>query len=117
MHEAGLHHADLNLMNLLIAGEPPGALVIDLETSTVETPISKKAVISNFERLFRSLVKSDLYGSVVEFRQVVRFARAYDSECWRDLIRAGERRYRRTAFLHRISWWLTGSRRLFPAGP
>lgn len=111
MHEAGLRHADLNLMNLLIDGELARALVIDLESSAVEEPISKAAVISNFERLYRSLVKSDLFGSVVEFRQVVRFARAYDPERWRELIRAGSRRYLRTAWVHRISWWLAGKRR------
>jgi hypothetical protein len=61
MHDAGLHHRDLNLGNLLIRDEPPAgpeAFVIDLDRAALRPgPLDEGARLRALLRLERSYVK------------------------------------------------------------
>jgi len=61
MHDAGLHHRDLNLGNLLVREEPPGsreAFVIDLDRAVLRPgPLDDGARLRALLRLERSYVK------------------------------------------------------------
>lgn len=111
LHEAGVHHADLNLRNLLIAAGPsPKAWVIDLERSTLPDPLTPRHRVENLARLLRSIEKLGLLGSVFRRADLLRFLAAYESGARRELFLAVARRHASRAPWHRVAWRLFGGR-------
>ncbi|MEW6745021.1 MAG: lipopolysaccharide kinase InaA family protein [Planctomycetota bacterium] len=110
IHDAGVHHADLNLRNLLVREtEPEAPFVIDLDQSCIEVPLAHRRRIQNLERLWRSVVKSGLGQRGEAIRWALRFLRGYSGsayrETWCDVLAL----WRRTSWRHRLAWWLTRS--------
>jgi 3-deoxy-D-manno-octulosonic acid kinase len=76
LHDAGLDHADLNVKNVLFAGQD--ALVIDLDKGTLGPgPLADTARRRNLVRLLRSFVKLSIASGSTSPRDPLRFARAY----------------------------------------
>jgi Ser/Thr protein kinase RdoA (MazF antagonist) len=59
LHEGGVVHPDLNLKNILLAGdaEAPAALVLDLDGATVSSRVSDSARLRMVARFWRSARK------------------------------------------------------------
>ena len=66
MHAAGIVHADLNTMNLLVRGDE--AWVIDFDKSHIVTEVGRLHARDNFLRLRRSMLK---HGVVLHFDSIV----------------------------------------------
>ena len=115
LHDHGVQHADLNLKNLLVAEDPPVS-VIDFEGSRRHSSLGTAGRVANFERLFRSLAKNRLHGQPVQDVHLARLLRAYEPQSWRELLRESRAAYRRTEWLHGISWLLQRRSRAAPAG-
>lgn len=77
-HDAGGHHADLHIKNLMIrtTGGGTEALVIDLDGARIVLGMTPEERMSQLMRLFRSLVKRGLV-ETVGARGCARFLRAY----------------------------------------
>jgi hypothetical protein len=106
-HDAGGHHPDLHVKNLLVrSGSPsPEIIVIDLDRAWVAAPPEPRERMAELMRLLRSLVKRGLAGRVGP-RGFALFLRGYT---------AGDRRLRRALLarlplertrlrLHALSW-------------
>lgn len=114
MHDAGLFHADLNLKNLLLRGDPPAreCFVIDLDKARfLPAPLDRGRRLRNLLRLYRSVEKLGFAGGAgVSLREIVRFARCY-ARGDRELMAACRRMMRRPPFslkVHRFFWRLSG---------
>ena len=114
MHEAGLYHADLNLKNILVqfSGEGVKSYVIDLDRARMTGPLIKKKRIRNLMRLYRSLEKYGHIGSMLTYRDCIRFIRAYcqgEKEMKATLIRMIRKGTLSIRF-HRLFWRISGVR-------
>jgi 3-deoxy-D-manno-octulosonic acid kinase len=80
MHEAGIAHADLNLMNILVqpATNPPQALLIDFDRARLFLgPVPSPDRERNLRRLRRSLDKLDPEGVFFSSDDLEIFCREY----------------------------------------
>ena len=77
-HDAGAHHADLHVKNLMIrtSDERLSGLVIDLDGARTVLGMTPEERMAQLMRLFRSLVKRELV-ETVGARGCARFLRAY----------------------------------------
>ncbi|HZU95820.1 MAG TPA: lipopolysaccharide kinase InaA family protein [Planctomycetota bacterium] len=75
LHDAGVEHADLNVKNVLVAGDR--AFVIDLDRGELREALDDEARRRNLIRLLRSALKLRLREGTLESRDALRFARAY----------------------------------------
>ncbi len=96
LHDAGFDHADLNLKNVLVrGGEPPTAVVLDLDRGRLEDTLPAGARRRNLVRLLRSFLKLHLRSSrAARPRDPFRFARAYargDRELRKQVVEWGRR--------------------------
>ena len=88
LHEAGIDHVDLNVKNVLVAGDQ--GVVIDLDRGRAY--LDEAARRRNLVRLLRSAVKLSVRGGRLEPRDPFRFARAYargDRELRRSIVSWG----------------------------
>jgi 3-deoxy-D-manno-octulosonic acid kinase len=93
LHDAGLHHPDLNLSNLLILPGEPQVWVIDLDRARLLPNLSESAALSQLARLRRSVIKACRAQAFAGTRDEVAFLQGYDPTRWRALAgRLGERR-------------------------
>jgi hypothetical protein len=116
MHDAGFHHADLNLANLVLERTPAGskAHIVDLDRGTFEDPLTAARRRSNLERLLRSWEKWRPGGMPPGPRDALAFLRAY-CEGDRAAMRGyfdDLRRARGRSGLRRLAWRLRG----YPGG-
>ncbi len=109
----GLHgevvHQDLNLRNLLVR-EDGSVAVLDLGDSRIR-PASRAAAARNLARLYRSAVKLGHAPPDRVGPDVVRFARAYAGDGWKETVRAAAGPFRRTLPFHRLGWWMGKGRK------
>lgn len=83
MHDAGLFHADLNLMNILVRQEPgsstdePEILIIDWDKALVRPRIGVIRRVRNLLRLSRSADKFARLGIPITLSDKLRFLRIY----------------------------------------
>jgi hypothetical protein len=101
LHDAGGHHADLHVKNLLIreSGESVECRVVDLDRARLEVALTPAERIAQLARLWRSLVKRGVLEQVGP-RGCARFIGAYcgeDRALRRALWRHLPRERRRTA--------------------
>jgi len=114
LHEAGLHHADLNPRNLLVerealAGGAARLWVIDLDRSKMRPAVSEHEARDNLRRLYRHVARLEREeGLAISRADLARFLRAYHrgSRAWREAWRAIERAHRRSGWVHRATWAL-----------
>ncbi len=103
-HQSGIFHGDLQLKNILIAGNRP--LLIDFDRSYRRPSLSAEERAKNLFRLLRSAKKWKCLGLPVTRTDFCRFFSAYaqgDSEI-EDLIRKKLRTYRVRTFFYRLGW-------------
>ena len=81
LHDAGVWHADLNMNNVLVPTEGPGALVfVDFDRARLSAgPLAVDARRENLRRLRRSLRKLDPQGAFGGDAESGAFHRAYDT--------------------------------------
>ncbi|MGE0826596.1 MAG: lipopolysaccharide kinase InaA family protein [Candidatus Binatia bacterium] len=82
MHNAGIAHADLNPTNILVRpeGEPPQALVIDLDCARLfATPVPSYVREANLRRLQRFFNKYDVLGEWLSPTEWADFRRVYET--------------------------------------
>lgn len=107
LHEAGIHHADLHLKNLLWNGAQ--VHVIDLDRSRLESDVSITARVQNLSRLWRFARRylEPETGLPMLQRDAIRFLSAYepDRSIRRELVLAVLRREARGGWVHRLNWW------------
>jgi 3-deoxy-D-manno-octulosonic acid kinase len=79
LHDAGVWHADLNMNNVLVPAEAPGALVfVDFDRARLSAgPLAAGARRQNLRRLRRSLRKLDPHGAVGGAEEAGAFRQAY----------------------------------------
>lgn len=125
LHDSGVHHADLNLSNILVAqpdgqeGEP-GARIIDLDGSRLpagnssgkpahQGGLPEDRRLGNLARFLRHAVKSGLLDGIDFGRLWLSFLQGY---CGEDdpetLNRRVIKKFRTTLPFHRISWRIQG---------
>jgi 3-deoxy-D-manno-octulosonic acid kinase len=115
MHDAGLHHADLNLKNVLVRGEGQDleCFVIDLDKARMlDEPVGHRGRLENLLRLYRSLEKRGFARATVTLRDMVRFAGVYSAGD-RTLMAAMKHWIRTPPLslrMHRFFWRLAGGR-------
>jgi 3-deoxy-D-manno-octulosonic acid kinase len=103
-HKAGFFHGDLQLKNILVAGDR--TLLIDFDRSCRKKVLSNKERIMNLLRLNRSVEKWKRRGLRITWADRLRFFRAYaddDAEIWEAIQRAF-RTYPLRFFLYRLGW-------------
>lgn len=115
LHDAGIHHPDLNLGNLLIVSEPdeqsqPSVCILDLDRAVRKERLDPGARSANLARLYRHaaknrldrksrfplLWKSFLAGYSIDESDAVRLEKDVN------------RRFNRSRIFHRLSWALQG---------
>ncbi len=110
-HESGAFHGDLQLKNILIAGDHP--LLIDFDRSYQGPGLSVGERTKNLFRLARSAEKWRRFGIPITRTDFWRFFSAYaegDSEI-RELMRKKLRTYTIRTFFYRLCWALEGVQR------
>ena len=103
-HKAGFLHGDLQLKNILVAGDC--TLLIDFDRSCRKKVLLSKERIRNLLRLNRSVEKWKRCGLRITWADRLRFFRAYaddDAEIWEAIQRAF-RTYPLRFFLYRLGW-------------
>ncbi len=109
LHDAGVEHRDLQLRNILVAGnDEQRMVVVDLDRAIFHryglVPARSRA--RNLGRLARSAVKEGLWGGVIGARAVAAFSGAYtrgDRKLRREM-RARIGRERLKLALHRLTY-------------
>jgi len=110
IHDAGLHHPDLNAGNILLA--PDGsAMVLDLDRARLYDELPLAARFASIARLYRSLHKLGLAPEPVADDEWAAF---YDAYAGDDPVLLGHTdavmaRCRRQLRRHRLWWRMTGS--------
>lgn len=107
-HESGAFHGDLQLKNILIAGDHP--LLIDFDRSYQGPRLSAGERTKNLLRLVRSAEKWRRFGIPISRTDFWRFFSAYaegDSEI-KDMMRRKLRTYTIRTFFYRLGWALEG---------
>ncbi len=104
MHEAGLYHGDLNIKNILIAGESD-VYLIDLDRAILRDARDTALDFRNLSRLNRSVEK--WLGGRVSRTDKLRFLLRYLGG--RDRVRDVSRKCGSGLWLHRLWWALTGA--------
>jgi 3-deoxy-D-manno-octulosonic acid kinase len=81
LHDAGVWHADLNMNNVLVPADAPGALVfVDFDRARLSAgPLTAAARRQNLRRLRRSLEKLDPHGALGGAVESGAFREAYDT--------------------------------------
>jgi 3-deoxy-D-manno-octulosonic acid kinase len=103
-HQAGFFHGDLQLKNILVAGDR--TLLIDFDRSCRKKLLLNKEKMRNLLRLNRSVEKWKRHGLRITWTDRLRFFRAYaddDVEIWEAIQRAF-RTYPLRLFLYRLGW-------------
>jgi 3-deoxy-D-manno-octulosonic acid kinase len=103
-HKAGFFHGDLQLKNILVAGDR--TLLIDFDRSCRKKLLSNEERMRNLLRLNRSVEKWKRHGLRITWTDRLRFFRAYaddDAEIC-EVIQRAFRNYPLRLFLHRLSW-------------
>ena len=111
LHDAGLHHADLNARNILIVADG-SAMIIDLDRAELRDALSARQRTAMLARLYRSLHKLGLAPEPVTEEDWAAFYAAYAGES-AELRGLGGRVLaccRREVRRHRLWWKLTGHR-------
>ncbi|MCX8116480.1 MAG: hypothetical protein N3G78_00940 [Desulfobacterota bacterium] len=105
-HNEGFYHRDLQLRNLLVAGDQ--VLIIDLDRSGRKKDLSLRTRIKNLLRLNRSIDKGKSFGLPVTRTDRWRFFLAYggDDPRLRSAMKRALRAYRLHLALHRTGWLL-----------
>lgn len=117
LHDAGFEHRDLQVRNILAAGPEQRIVVVDLDRAGFRRgPLSARRRARNLGRLFRSVVKTGLWGEPLGKREVAAFLGGYTGgrRTLRDELRAWLPRERLKLALHRARYRLSRSR-LAPA--
>jgi tRNA A-37 threonylcarbamoyl transferase component Bud32 len=114
VHDTGLHHPDLHIRNILVAGTEADVaeelVLVDLDRNRFEEPLSPSSAYRSLFRLHRSLEKFGVDERILSERDRIRFLLAYfgaDTPGHLDF-RRFLRRCRRHTARHRLGW------RLFP---
>ncbi|MBM4276655.1 MAG: hypothetical protein FJ130_02085 [Deltaproteobacteria bacterium] len=103
-HQKGFYHRDLQLKNLLVAGDQ--VLIIDFDRSYHKKVLSVRERVKNLLRLNRSVEKWKRSGLTITRTDRWRFLMAYaggDQEILR-AVRKALRTYSVHLFFHRIGW-------------
>ncbi len=79
LHDSGLEHRDLQLRNILAVGPSRRIVVVDLDKATFHTagPVPAGRRADNLGRLFRSIIKNELWGPRVGRRELAAFLGEY----------------------------------------
>ena len=108
LHDAGLEHRDLQLRNILAVGPERRIVVVDLDKATLHAagPVPSSGRADNLGRLFRSIVKSGLWGSRVGRRELAAFLGGYtkNQRALRRELRTWLPRERLKLALHRLGY-------------
>lgn len=111
LHDFGFEHVDLQLRNLLARREAPSGArlwIIDLDRSRLGPPLVRQVRERNLARLLRSARRRDRRGTpILASTDLVRLLIAYAGrDHWREWHARLESRAERTAWRHRLGWWL-----------
>ncbi len=104
MHAAGCSHRDLNLANLLLAGET--VYILDLDGARLRTVLSLRERCANLLRLYRSLAKETGRNEPLSKGDRLRFLKSYcegNQELFREAWRFLSRRWGAAGFRRRLS--------------
>ena len=103
-HQAGFFHGDLQLKNILVAGDR--TLLIDFDRSCRKKLLSNKERMRNLLRLNRSVEKWKRHGLRITWTDRLRFFRAYadDDLEFRKAMKRIFRTYPIRLFLYRFGW-------------
>lgn len=103
-HQSGFFHADLQLKNILVAGED--VLLIDFDRSYRKQMLSRRQRIRNLLRLNRSAEKWKRKGLAITRADRWRFLSAYGAGDLEFLegMRKALRRHAFNSFIHRLGW-------------
>jgi tRNA A-37 threonylcarbamoyl transferase component Bud32 len=110
LHDAGVYHGDFTARNILVAGEEPRFLLVDLDALRSTRRISSRRRLKNLDELGRNVLDR----RVVSTADRVRFLREYHRCC------RAERRSFEVLFhavLGRTRWRLRRERRAFTPPP
>jgi len=105
-HQEGFYHRDLQLKNLLVAGDQ--VLIIDFDRSYREKVLSARDRVKNLLRLNRSVEKWKRFGLPITRTDRWRFLMAYAGEDQeiRKAIKRALRTYSMGLFFHRTGWMI-----------
>jgi 3-deoxy-D-manno-octulosonic acid kinase len=108
LHDAGVEHRDLQLGNILVSGESPRVVLVDLDRAIFhsgDVPLSRRA--QNLGRLARSAYKTGLWNVRLGRRERAAFVAGYarrDRTLRNQLLQYIARERCKLA-AHRMSWW------------
>lgn len=119
MHAAGCSHRDLNLANLLLAGET--VYILDLDGARIRTVVSLHERCANLLRLYRSLAKETGRNEPLSRGERLFFLKSYcegNPQMFREAWRILSRRWGAAGFRRRLSRKFRGrSAAPDPGGP
>ncbi len=108
LHDSGLEHRDLHLRNILAVGPSRRIVVVDLDKATFHTagPVPAGRRADNLGRLFRSIIKNELWGPRVGRRELAAFLGEYtrDQRALRRELRGWLPRERLKLAAHRLRY-------------
>lgn len=112
LHGVGLLHADLQPRNLLVErgsldADAPRLWILDLDRSALTDSADERARLANLARLVRAVRRRESRGQpFLRPADLARFLRGYAGREWRSLVQPLNEAGERSAWRHRLGWWL-----------